>query len=249
MYTSQDILYRSILIASFIIGTIIVGFLLLIIRQQRKFRERNLRNVQTEISTLERERKKIAAELHDGLGALLSLHKLDLESIVVPSSQAQMKLRQSITLADEIIERTRRISEGLIPATLLHYGIVYAMEEFINTINDHSPIEIIFEHESIPEIPSVYSTHVFRMLQEIIHNTLKHSGADTMKIKLWVDQHNLLILTADNGTGFSTNDADENKGLGLRNLKNRTNLLNGTLNRISRAGEGTRYRICLPLPC
>lgn len=249
MYSKEDILYRSILIASVILGVIILGFILFIIRHQRRFTQRHLRNIQTEIAILEKERKKIAADLHDGSGALLSLLKLKIESLHIQNSHEQDKHQQCIQLANTIIEKTRRISEGLMPVSLLNYGIVYAVQEFTTTINENSSIEIIFEHDNLPRLPSAFSTHIFRMIQEIIHNTLKHANADTLKIELKIEKGYLLILTADDGTGFDLNDRPhKNKGLGLRNLKNRTTLLKGNLNRISSLGGGTRYHIKLLLP-
>lgn len=249
MYSKEDILYRSILIASVILGVIILGFILFIIRHQRRFTRRHLRNIQTEIATLERERKKIAADLHDGSGALLSLLKLKIESLDIRNSNEQDKHQQCIQLATTIIEKTRQISEGLMPVSLLNYGIVYAVQEFTTTINENSSIEIIFEHTNIPKLPSIFSTHIFRMIQEIIHNTLKHAHADTLKIKLAIEKGYLLLLTADDGSGFKADDKPhKSKGLGLRNLKNRTTLLKGKLSCISPEGGGTRYHIKVPLP-
>jgi signal transduction histidine kinase len=134
------------------------------------------------------------------------------------------------------------------PQTLFHKGIVYALNEYINKVNDDSHLEIIFEFRNIPEISPSRSIHIFRILQEIIHNTLKHSQADTLKIKLFTEKDKLIILTADDGVGFNyPGDIKNNNGLGLQNLENRANLLNGALHIHSVKGNGTRYHIALPL--
>lgn len=248
MHTKEDILYRTILIVALVIGTIILGFVLSVIRQQRRFRRLNLRRIEIEIDTLEKERKRMAADLHDGLGADLSALKFKLESLHLSSDFEQLQLAQCIGLINDLISRIRGISNGLMPQTLIHRGIVYALNEYINKINGDSHLEIIFEFRNIPEIPPSRSIHIFRILQEIIHNTLKHAQADTLKIKLFIEKDKLIILTADDGVGFNyPGDIKNNKGLGLQNLENRANLLNGALHIHSVKGSGARYHISLPL--
>lgn len=248
MHTKEDILYRTILIASLVIGLIILAFILSIIRQQRKFSQLNLRKVEIEINTLENERKRIAADLHDELGAVLSATKFKLESLDSFSASDQLQVDQCIHLINDIIAKLRWISNGLMPNTLLHNGIVSALNEFINKVNYDSGLEIIFNSHDIPELSATPCIHIFRILQEIIHNTIKHAKADTLKIELFTQKGKLLILTADDGIGFEYNNVIKNKkGLGLENLQNRASLLGGEMHIRTNLGEGTRCHIALPL--
>ena len=122
MFTKEDLLYRTILIVTLIIGMIIGCFLLSVIWQQRKFRKLNIKKVEIEIDTLENERKRMAADLHDELGAVLSSMKYKLESIDSVSAVDQIQLDQCIRLAYDIIAKIRRISNALMPVTLLKKG-------------------------------------------------------------------------------------------------------------------------------
>ena len=247
MHSEEDLLYRSILIASIILGIIILAFVLFIIRQQRIFRVGNLGNIQTEIAALERDRQKIAEDLHDEAGALLSLLKLNIENLNLPDEERE-KHRKCINLADTVIVRNRQISEGLMPLTLINFGLLYAVQEFVEAIHENTHTEIVFEHDGIPRLPAEYAKHIFRMIQEIIHNTLKHAHADTLKIKLLTDAGYFILLTADDGTGFTQHGMYPNKGLGLQTLKNRASLLKGNVHLSSIPGNGTRYHIRIPLP-
>ena len=190
----------------------------------------------------------MAADLHDGSGAVLSAMKFKLESLNLSAASDQLQVAQCIALINDLISRIRWISNGLMPQTLYHNGIVYALNEYINKVNDGSHLEIIFEFRDIPEIPPSRSIHIFRILQEIINNTLKHAQAETLKIELFTEKGKLVILTADDGMGFNyPGDIKNNTGLGLQNLENRANLLNGALHIRSAKGNGTRYHIALPL--
>jgi len=247
MYSKEDILYRTILIVTVIIGIIILCFLLSVICQQRKWRKLNLQKVQIETDTLETERKKLAADLHDELGAVLTAMKYKLESIDSASAADQVELNQCIRLVHEMVAKIRWISNGLMPAALAEKGIISAISEYANLVNN-SELEIIFESRAIPALPVTRSVHLFRLLQEIIHNTIKHAKASTLKIELYTENDKLVILTADDGEGFDYQKVfQKKKGLGLDNLQNRADLLEGEFHLISEAGSGTRCHIRVPL--
>jgi len=246
MYSKEDILYRSILIVTVIIGIIILCFLFSVILQQRKWRKRNLQKVQIEMDTLENERKRLAADLHDELGAVLTAMKFKLESIDSTSAADQSQLDHCIRLVHDMVAKIRWISNALLPPALAENGIISAISEYANLVND-SVLEIIFESSGIPAFPASRSIHIFRLLQEIIHNTIKHANASTLKIEIFTENDTLLILTADDGEGFDyTNILKRKKGFGLENLQNRADLLEGEFHLISVIGSGTRCHIRIP---
>lgn len=247
MYTKEDILYRSILIAAVIIGIIILCFLLSVIWQQRKWRMLNLQKIEAEIDTLENERTRLAADLHDDLGAVLSAMKLKLESIDSGSPGDRIQINQCVNLVHNMVGKIRWMSNALMPETLADKGIVFALNEFAKQVND-SKLKIICKSAGIPELPVNRSVHIFRILQEIIHNTIKHAKSKTLKIELFTENNVLVILTADDGTGFDYNSTlKRKKGLGLHNLQNRADLLNGEFHLLSVIGSGTRCHIRIPL--
>ncbi len=100
----------------------------------------------------------------------------------------------------------------------------------------------------MPELSPYQQIHIYRILQEIINNTVKHAKAFGLKIELFASKNNLVILTCDNGIGFDHKNAQhENKGLGLQTLQTRTDILGGEIHINSKPGKGTRYCIEIPL--
>jgi signal transduction histidine kinase len=248
MHSKEDILYRTILIVTVIIGIIILCFLLSVIWQQRKWRKLNLRKVEIEIDTLENERKRLAADLHDELGAVLSAMKLKLESIDSASPADQLQINQCVHLVHNMVTKIRWLSNALLPETLVRKGLVAAVIDYANLVNADSELQIIFENSGIPSLPPARSVHIFRILQEIIHNTIKHSKASTLKIEFLTEDDKLVVLTADNGRGFDYHsNLQRNKGLGLYNLQNRADMLDGEFHVMSVAESGTRCHIRIPI--
>lgn len=248
MYSKEDLLYRTILIVTLIIGIIIIGFLLSVITQQRKWRKLNLKKIEREIDTLENERERFAADLHDEIGAGLTAMKFKLESIDTASDDDQVQVFQCVHLVHDLVDRIRLITNALMPATLMNNGITAAITEYARLVNVDSKLSIAFESIGTAEVPPSCSLHIFRILQEIIHNTIKHAKASVLRIELFMETDQLIILTADNGQGFDyDNTIKKKKGLGLSNLQNRTDYLGGAFHLTSTKGKGTRCHIVVPL--
>jgi len=248
MHSKEDILYRTILIVTIIIGIIILCFVLSVIWQQRKWRRLNAEKVAIEINTLENERKRLAADLHDEFGGILSAIKFKLESIECATAADQLQATQCVHLVLNMLSKIRWISNELLPDTLAHKGIVSAVVEYADLVNEDPELKIIVENAGIPDIAATRSVHIFRILGEIIHNTVKHSNARTLKIEFLTEKNLLVVLTADDGKGFDYQNAmNHKKGLGLNNLQNRAEMLGGEFHMASRPGSGTRCHIRIPL--
>jgi signal transduction histidine kinase len=247
MHSKEDILYRTILIVTVIIGIIILCFVLSVIWQQRKWRKLNAQKVEIEINTLENERKRLAADLHDELGGVLSAMKFKLESIDCATEADQKQVDQCVHLVQNMVAKIRWISNALLPETLAHKGLLSAVIEYANLVNGNPELKIIVENNGIPEIPPTRGVHIFRILQEIIHNTLKHSKAHSLKIQFLTENDKLVVLTADDGKGFDYQSAvQRKKGLGLDSLQNRAEMLGGEFHLSSHAETGTRCHIRIP---
>jgi signal transduction histidine kinase len=248
MYSKEDLLYRTILIVTLIIGIIIVGFLLSVITQQRKWRKLNLKKIETEIDAIENERERLAADLHDEIGAGLTAMKFKLESIDTASSDDQVQVFQCVHLVHDLVDRIRLITNDLMPLTLVNNGITDAVTEYARLVNVNSKLSITLESIGAADVPPSCSRHIFRILQEIIHNTIKHAKASVLKIELLMETDKLIILTADNGQGFDYDSTlKKKKGLGLSNLQNRADYLGGAFHLTSARGKGTRCHIVVPL--
>jgi len=236
------------ILASLIIAVIIVYFFVSIIRYHRRYMRLQREKIFAEITIRENERKRIAGDLHDSLGPLLSAVKLNISSVDVESAEDRQVLDKTGGYLDEIIGSLRRISHDLLPNTLERRGLVEAIREFINQVNTKQSVNIqLFIVKEI-SIPREKEIHIFRMIQEIVHNTIKHSGANMLQIGFSEEGGHLLCLTKDDGRGFDKEKAlAGSHGLGLRSLESRCEILNGILTLDSAPGAGTNYFIKIPM--
>jgi len=255
MDAKQTKIYTAILITALIVGSILIFFIVSLIKQQRRNARLYKSKLEAEITTLENERARIAADLHDELGPLLSAIKLKLSSIDTQSQDDEKTMDQATEHITDIIHRMREISNDLMPSTLLRKGLTYAIEEFIYKFSAPVPggksitsMVINFKHRNIPELTKEKAINVYRMVQEIVHNAIKHSKASVLEIELKINDGKIILLTQDNGTGFDYQSAiNENRGLGLLSLVSRSDVMEGDLYIESHPGKGTNYTIEIPI--
>src|SRR3984893_13998261 len=222
----NQVLYITI-IFSVLITVIIIYFFSSIIRYHRRYVKMQKERILAEITIQENERKRIAADLHDSLGPLLSAVKLNINSIdIQPHDKAVLdKAGRSL---DEIIGSLRQISYDLLPNTLERKGLSEAVQDFIGHINYKQKTNIQLYVVKDIRVPKEKEIHVFRMLQEIVHNTIKHAYAKNLQIGLSEESGHLLVLTKDDGRGFDVEKVKKGtSGLGLKSLESRCEVLNG----------------------
>ena len=246
MHEQEAKLYNAILIASIVIGVIITYFFISIIRQQRKNLRLYRQSLLTEINTLEKERTRMAADLHDEVGPVLSAIKLRLSSLDIHNEADEEEVEKTNAQIDKLLRRMREITFDLMPNSLVRKGLAATLTEFIEYCSKSSPLTIRFLHEDLT-LTQQQSINLYRIVQEIIHNAMKHAGATELKIELRMEKQMVVLLTKDNGVGFSyelrVNDA---KGLGLGNLLSRTEIMGGKMFFESEKGKGTSYIFEIP---
>jgi signal transduction histidine kinase len=204
--------------------------------------------IQAEIDTLENERRRIASDLHDELGPLLSAVKLQINNIETATGEDQLLVAKSSGHIDSIIQKLREISNNLMPNTLLRKGLKNAVEELADTYKKLSALEIRFICEQEIRLDQNKEINIYRIVQEVLHNTIKHSGATLLLISLRKEENRVLLATSDNGKGFDYFlKSKELKGLGLRNLQSRTEVMGGELVCNSQPGKGVTYIFDLPV--
>ncbi|HMH22158.1 MAG TPA: sensor histidine kinase [Puia sp.] len=236
------------ILLSVIIAVIIIYFFVSIIRYHRRYMKLQRERIFAEITIRENERKRIAADLHDSLGPLLSAVKLNISSVDIPHPDDRVVLEKTGKYLDEIIGSMRRISYDLLPATLERQGLVEAIREFVGQVNLKQTINIQLYVVKDIQVPREKEIHIFRMIQEIVHNTLKHAQARNLQIGLSEEAGHLLFLTKDDGKGFDTEkEKGRSNGLGLKSLESRCEILNGILSLESKPGAGTNYFIKIPV--
>jgi two-component system, NarL family, sensor kinase len=234
MYSETARFYTATIFISVLLGIIIVFFFASIIRHQRQNLRLYKAKVKAEITTLEKERKRIAGDLHDELGPLLSAVKLQVNSIEADNNETNNKLiEKSNRQIDDIIRKMKEISTNLLPNTLVRRGLEAAVQEFIEKMSEVHPLKISFKSEGQFNLNQDQEINIYRTL---------------LIIKLKLVQNKLLLITSDNGAGFDIeNEMNLNTGLGLLNLRSRAEVLGANLSYTSDKGTGTSYIFEVPM--
>ena len=248
MDTQETKIYLAALIAAAVLGIVLLYFIITMIRQQRITQRLNREKIEAEILTLEKERQRIASDLHDDLGPILSAIKFKINAVESRSGEDTELIRKASEHVDETIRRIRQIAFNLMPNTLTRKGLLAATEELICKIMESLPLKISCQLNPIPDISQQKSINLFRIVQEIIQNTVKHAGASELYIKLDVKDKNIVLTTEDNGIGFDYEKVNDlNRGLGLRNLTSRVEIMNGIIAVETGPGKGVKYKFEIPI--
>jgi signal transduction histidine kinase len=194
------------------------------------------------------ERQRLSRELHDGLGQQLVAGKLILESsLYADDVNLKTKISEAQRIFDQIIGDIRRISHDLSPSILQEFGLKAAMENICNNMMKTSGIQVDFFIDLAEKTPDdTTSTYLFRIAQEGLNNIQRHSGATKAKVVLKADQSGILLEIEDNGCGFLAGDRTKRGGNGLYNIRERINILEGSLSIKSSPGKGTKIQVRIP---
>ena len=193
----------------------------------------------------ERERKRVARELHDGLGGMLSGMRINLSGWAARHEEIarDRNLGNVITQLDSSVSELRRIARNMMPETLLKFGLEIALKDLCEFyMRDH--IHIDLQSFSIQEnLPLTVQINIYRIVQELLTNAIRHAKAENIVLQCSQDENNFFITIEDNGIGFDTALLSTKRGMGLDNVKNRVEYLKGTTEIISSPGEGTTINI------
>jgi len=201
---------------------------------------------------VEQERIRMARELHDGLGSMLSGIKHSFSAIkneMELSTAQEHQFNYTIGKLDDSIKDLRAVSHSMFSAELLEEGLVAATKNYCNAISAAAKINIAFESimEQPPGLSGEQAFHVFRVVQELVQNIVKHAGAAEAMVQLSYTNGMLTVTVEDNGKGFNTKQVHENDGIGLRNVEARVKLLHGKTDIRSVPGKGTSVLVEIPV--
>lgn len=200
------------------------------------------------IEAEEKERKRIAAELHDGVGQLMSAARMNLNAVrnEIPfqNNDQQDAFDKAISLVDEGCKEVRSVSHNIMPNALLKAGLVSAIREFVEKI-DYRTLEVNLYSEGLNEnIPTNVETVLYRVIQECVNNVIKHAQASKLDITLIRDEDGISATVEDNGIGFDTKRTSD--GLGMKNMQTRIDYLKGSIEWNSATDKGTVVMIQIP---
>jgi len=202
--------------------------------------QNKIESLQSLINGETQERGRIARELHDGLGGSLALMKLKIEQKIEQESDLQQKveLQQISGQIIKTIEEVRQISHKMLPESIQQLGMLYAVKEFANQVEQASNLTIEIKVLGDPfKIDQIAEIAFFRIIQEATNNVLKHGNANSLLIQFTYRDSVLNIFIEDNGTGFEINT--ETNGIGLTNMKNRADNIGSSFVIESEKGLGT----------
>jgi len=203
--------------------------------------------LKTSISSQEEERSRIAKELHDDVGAMLTTTKLYFGQINpdLPSDELIEITSKTSVFLDDMIHRVRSISQDLRPVVLEKLGLVEAVQSLAQTVNDSKKIEVKVQNTNNITIAKSKELNLYRVVQELITNTIKHAEASLIKIELKNKDNQLIIVYEDNGKGLDQKNLSLKKGLGLKNIESRLSVLSGTIH-FQETRSGMKVKIICP---
>jgi len=207
--------------------------------------EIKLKGMHSMIEGQESERERISKDLHDSLGGLLSTIKLQLDHIPIDQTNtpALAKQQKVQNLLDSAVNEVRSISSNLQPVALKNLGLVAAVSDLISRYRDNEYPEIEFQHYDVPKpMDNMVALSVYRIIQELINNTVKHGEASEVDLQLRGENSMLVLQYEDDGKGFDL-ESLKKRGMGLENITSRVNYLKGEMSIDARIGQGVSYII------
>lgn len=197
-------------------------------------KEKEIRVLEAMIEGEEKERSRLAKELHDGVGGILSASKMHLS--ILKNHTEDQELQQGLSLIDTASSEIRNIAHNLAPEFLVKYGIDKALEIYCKRVSNRKLQVLYYRYGEIPKLELNFQMAVYRIVQELINNAMKHSQGKQAVVQMNIHAQAMNITVEDNGTGLSAENA---QGIGLMNLKARVAAMSGVMDIDARPGEGT----------
>lgn len=198
------------------------------------------------IATQEEERKRIAQDMHDAISAKLNVVGLTANMLLdddALTTDQHTSLNHILNVTNNTLSSARRIAHDLLPPVLDKFGLKTALEELVEDFLKTNKIQILYTIEDFPNLSSSQSLHIFRIIQEMFNNAIRHGGATQVTLKLTGVPEGFNLSFADNGCGFDTSIIRGVAGLGLENIKSRASILNAELNVKSELDNGCVFTL------
>ncbi len=246
MGTQEREIFVAFCLVSGFLALLLSFFFLSLFKQNRKYRRLQKDKLNAEINATELERNLIATELHNDIGPYLSSIKMRLNLL---ETQNKVDLLEVKAALDKCVDQVRGMAKSLAPLAIFHIALTDALKQYIAQISIDKSLKINLIELDTPALSQDQSNQLYRILQEIILNTVKHAHATELNIEFSKEGNQLLVRTADNGVGYDAYEirAKHKMGLGLLGIQSRIEYLNGTIVISDEIKKGTRYNIRIPL--
>jgi two-component system NarL family sensor kinase len=211
-------------------------------------KEKQLLATESMLKGQEEERSRLAKDLHDGLGGMLSGVKFSFSNLkeTMHMEQQDMKsFERNIDLLDSSIKELRRVAHSMMPEVLIKYGLDAALRDYCTFINTSGIIKVIYQSHGLENIGTNQTVNVtiYRVIQELLNNIVKHAGATTAIVEINKEGQKIVITVDDDGKGIDKNALQNGNGIGWANITNRLNYLKARVDIQSETGKGTSVNI------
>ena len=219
--------------------------------QQQKItdleKDKQLLAIDAMLKGQEEERSRIAKDLHDGLGGMLSGVKLsfvNMKENMVMDAESVSSFENSIMQLDNTISELRKVAHNLMPEALVKFGLKNAVLDFCNSMQLASKTKIIFEQMGTDrQLNNTADLYIYRIVQELINNSIKHAAPNQILVQLTKTADKILLTVEDDGKGFNKELLQSATGIGMKNLQQRVDYFKGKIDIASQPGEGTSVNI------
>ena len=250
-------LVNYLLIGGAIALLLIIALLYRNYRHKQKLQEQRIAELETEkqlsateavLKGEEQERTRLAKDLHDGLGGMLSGIKHSFNNMkgnLVMTPENAQAFERSMDMLDSSIKEMRRVAHNMMPETLVKYGLDIALKDFCQDMNLAGSVKVIYQSVGIENavIDQTTSITIYRIVQELVNNILKHASAKQAVVQINKLNDQISITVEDDGNGFDTSILRQSKGMGWSNILNRVEFMKGVMDVQSGPGNGTSVHI------
>jgi len=226
-------------------------------QQNKKLHQQRIAELETEkklaateavLKGEEQERSRLAKDLHDGLGGMLSGIKYSLNTMkgnLVMTPENKLSFERSVDMLDGSIREMRRVAHNMMPEALVKFGLDAALKDFCTDINQSGALNVNYQSIGVEGavIDQTLAITIYRIVQELINNTIKHAGASSAIVQVSKNGDQISVTVEDDGKGFDTALLKTSKGIGWSNIQNRIEFLKGTMDVQSAPGEGVSVHI------
>jgi signal transduction histidine kinase len=248
---------NSALIISAVILVLFTGLLYRNFRQKQKIHQQQLLEMEAEkklsateaiLKGEEQERTRLAKDLHDGLGGILSGIKFSFQTMrgnLVMTADNQQAFERSMDMLDSSIKEMRRVAHNMMPEALVKFGLDTALKDFCEDINQSGALQVVYQSFGMEnvQVEQTAAIAIYRIVQELLNNTMKHAAARTAIVQLSKTADGMNITVEDDGKGFDPVILNNAKGIGWNNIQSRVEYLKGKMDVLSAPGKGTSVNI------
>ncbi|HTF31122.1 MAG TPA: sensor histidine kinase, partial [Flavitalea sp.] len=230
-------------------------------KQKQKLQQQRINELETQqqltateavLKGEEQERTRLAKDLHDGLGGMLSGIKYSFNTMkgnLIMTPENNQAFERSMDMLDSSIKEMRRVAHNMMPEALVKFGLDTALKDFCNEINQSGALQVSYQSIGLENIAIEQTTSitVYRIVQELLNNTMKHAAAKTAIVQVTKSDGQLSVTVEDDGKGFDTAILKRVTGIGWSNIQNRVEFLKGNLDVQSSKEKGTSVFIELSI--